>query len=75
MGVAIGVMTILYHTWYSSMAEIQFPPPGVSKGPAAPTYKVLIIGDSNVGKTSLLNRYCDDSFQGSLIATVGKCVS
>lgn len=54
------------------MAEIQFPPPGASRGPPTPIYKLLVIGDSNVGKTSLLNRYCDDNFQGSLISTVGK---
>ena len=56
------------------MAEVRCPrPPGAPEGPPAPIYKILIIGDSNVGKTSLLNRYCDDNFQGSLIATVGEC--
>jgi len=56
------------------MDEIRCPPrqPGAADGPSVPLYKVLIIGDSNVGKTSLLNRYCDDNFQGSLIATVGE---
>lgn len=51
--------------------DILLPPDGAHKK-AATTYKILIIGDSNVGKTSLLNRYCDDSFPSStLIATVG----
>lgn len=54
--------------------EIVLPDPDGKPKSNAPTYKILIIGDSNVGKTSLLNRYCDDSFQGALIATVGESV-
>mmetsp|Transcript_14064 Transcript_14064/g.21933 ORF Transcript_14064/g.21933 Transcript_14064/m.21933 type:complete len:208 (+) Transcript_14064:56-679(+) len=34
-------------------------------------YKVLTIGDSGVGKTSLLLRFCDDAFSDSFITTVG----
>ena len=37
------------------------------------TYKILVIGDSGVGKTALLHRYCDSTFQtSSFVATVGK---
>ncbi len=35
------------------------------------TYKILVIGDSNVGKTALLNRFTDGSFHASLMSTVG----
>ena len=35
-------------------------------------YKVLVIGDSNVGKTALLNRVCEGSFAPTFISTVGK---
>ena len=34
------------------------------------TFKLLTIGDSGVGKTSLLLRFCDDSFSDSYITTV-----
>ncbi|XP_042576184.1 ras-related protein Rab-35-like [Cyprinus carpio] len=34
-------------------------------------FKLLIIGDSNVGKSSLLLRFADNSFSGSYITTIG----
>lgn len=41
----------------------------------APNYdyliKLLLIGDSGVGKSCLLLRFCDDSFTPSFITTVG----
>ncbi len=36
------------------------------------TYKVLVIGDTSVGKTALLNRFNDGSFHSSLVSTVGQ---
>jgi len=33
--------------------------------------KVVVIGDSGVGKSALLNRYADDVFTDSFISTVG----
>ena len=33
--------------------------------------KLLLIGDSGVGKSCLLLRFCDDSFTPSFITTVG----
>ena len=35
-------------------------------------YKVLVIGDSNVGKTALLTRFCESRFQSSFMSTVGE---
>ncbi|KAG9264127.1 ras-related protein Rab-35-like [Astyanax mexicanus] len=34
-------------------------------------FKLLIIGDSNVGKSSLLLRFADNSFSGNYITTIG----
>jgi small GTP-binding protein len=35
------------------------------------TLKYLVVGDSGVGKTSLLMRYCEDSFQSDYLSTIG----
>jgi Ras-related protein Rab-1A len=34
-------------------------------------YKIVLIGDSSVGKSSLLQRFADDSFEESYLATIG----
>lgn len=34
-------------------------------------FKILLIGDSGVGKTCLLCRFADDSFSSSFISTIG----
>ena len=34
-------------------------------------YKILVLGDSAVGKTCLLLRYCDDHFQETHLTTIG----
>ena len=34
--------------------------------------KVLLIGDSGVGKSSMLARFVDDTFSQSVLQTVGK---
>ncbi|XP_047452202.1 EF-hand calcium-binding domain-containing protein 4B isoform X2 [Mugil cephalus] len=42
-------------------------------GPSAPDrlFKIVLVGNSSVGKTSLLRRFCDDSFHPGTSATVG----
>uniref|UniRef100_A0A2K5SG03 Ras-related protein Rab-18 n=1 Tax=Cebus imitator TaxID=2715852 RepID=A0A2K5SG03_CEBIM len=35
------------------------------------TLKILIIGESGVGKSSLLSRFTDDTFDPELAATIG----
>lgn len=34
-------------------------------------YKVLLIGDSDVGKTSIVKRFSDDTFDEDLLCTIG----
>lgn len=34
-------------------------------------FKILLIGNSAVGKTSFLFRYCDDTFTHAFVSTVG----
>lgn len=36
------------------------------------TYKVLVLGDSNVGKTCIVHRYCDERYYDTYISTIGE---
>jgi GTPase SAR1 family protein len=42
-----------------------------SDSSALPIYKVVVAGDGNVGKTSLVRRYCEGKFEASRITTLG----
>lgn len=37
---------------------------------APPTYKIIILGDTNVGKSSLFLRYLRDEFRGAIASTI-----
>lgn len=33
--------------------------------------KIILVGDSGVGKTNLITKFCDDLFQENYVATIG----
>ena len=35
------------------------------------TFKILLVGDSEVGKTSFILRFCEDTFKEDSLATIG----
>ena len=35
------------------------------------SYKIILLGDTFVGKTSLILRFCDDDFSPQTISTIG----
>ncbi len=37
----------------------------------SPIYKIVLVGDGNVGKTSLVRRFCEGKFEESRILTIG----
>ena len=39
--------------------------------PSVPVLKVVVAGDGNVGKTSLIRRFCEGRFESSRVATIG----
>ncbi len=36
-------------------------------------YKVVFVGDSGVGKSSFIHRFCSNTFKATFSATIGKC--
>lgn len=43
----------------------------ISKDSFDYTFKIIIIGDTGVGKTNLILRFSDDSFKENYVATIG----
>ena len=38
-----------------------------------PSFKIVLIGTSGVGKTSIINRYIKQSFDNDVLSTTGIC--
>ena len=38
---------------------------------SVPLLKIVVAGDGNVGKTSLIRQYCEGRFEQSRVATIG----
>lgn len=55
--------------WYLFCSLIQ--EEGANSGPDR-LFKIVMVGNSSVGKTSLLRRFCDDCFYPGTSATVGQ---
>lgn len=41
------------------------------KGKHSEAYKIIILGDSSVGKTSIINQYINNEFNDKIISTIG----
>ena len=42
--------------------------------PVAQTFKVIVLGDSGVGKTSLIHFYKQGVVPPNMISTIGECI-
>ena len=38
----------------------------------AATYKIIVLGNSNVGKTCIVHRFCDERYYDTYISTIGE---
>jgi GTPase SAR1 family protein len=57
---------------FTSTADPRFKPNNLNENmKAPPTFKVVIVGDCNVGKTCLIKRYIEGTFQQGEDATLG----
>jgi hypothetical protein len=63
----LGVWSYVYHLYIRSYSG-----PSKMALDFAATYKVLVLGDSNVGKTCIVHRYCDERYYDTYISTIGE---
>ena len=54
------IMTIIFQSGHSSSPQRLF--------------KVVFVGDSGVGKSSFIHRFCTNNFRPSFSATIGKTI-
>uniref|UniRef100_A0A673JNR8 Uncharacterized protein n=1 Tax=Sinocyclocheilus rhinocerous TaxID=307959 RepID=A0A673JNR8_9TELE len=61
-------------TGHSGYFRLQGPAEGSAASPQR-LFKVILVGNSSVGKTALLRRFCDGQFHSATAATVGELLS
>lgn len=69
----MGLLRLTYtlHTQMASATDSRYGQKESSDQNFDYMFKILIIGNSSVGKTSFLFRYADDSFTPAFVSTVG----
>nr|MDO8110464.1 Rab family GTPase [Candidatus Sigynarchaeota archaeon] len=71
-GKVMGLLEELYLTEMPSHSSVAFPAPVAEEKMAHHfSFKVIVVGDSQVGKTSTILRYTDNSFRKTYIMSMG----
>ena len=65
------LMTIFYEIWLNYFLNFRIIKKMSSKEPYDFIFKVIIIGDTGVGKTNMILRFSENNFKENYVATIG----